>query len=1172
MMKRAFLPSLMVLLFFSLASAQQQHQDVVYSDQLAQQWVSGYWDCPEEAMAHASSLAQDVVVYSGSYAIEVNHACPGGWGAFGVDRRTVDWTTLYRMYPNQYQYLSFWFNPGSSVAAVQALQVTLDNDSPSKLVIDYIKEPLTPNSWCYVSIPLSELNAAEKPFFRVYFFNNSPNHPHYYLDDIVLQWIDDSTPPVISNIAVSDITFASATITWHTDEYTVSTLSYGVDSLTTVVEEADYNKEHTIVLRNLSPSTTYQFHILAKDHQADPEVLQNTAEYVGTFTTAPPDTTPPVISNVSVADLKATQATVYWTTDEPATSRVSYGTHDYSNETADETLTTSHRVVITGLAPETQYQYRLASQDVSGNLGAYEETPPLTFTTTGLSTATLTVDRATDIHPFSANMRGVNLGNWTFEYSRPYPNDSPKLRELTKLIKPGVLRYAGGLASNYVGWDPNNTQCYPGQIKDGQWCDRRPYDPWLKGYDRCSSQTPVDVNNAYHRNYQADEIDALAAFAKYVGANVMVEVNVVTCDPEMWADMAYYTNVLHNYNFKYWELGNELDLERAEGNPRAPFGPEYLSRYKKYYQALKRVDSSILIAGPTTAAHEEDSYFQAFTDFIEPLTNDQEIRQNQMLDVLSYHHYPLWNRPGSTVSYTDMFAYTQATEERSRAHINHCAANKRTLLDSRGFPNTLIAVTEFNAIAADSLTVYTFNHANALYMADTLGRQAYSGADMVMHWELYDRPPEDSYGLIDHNNSTIVRNYLTGEITLQDNFAPMPVYYTYFMYAQFFGNMLVQSSSSREDKLSIWASTDNAEPNTLKLLVVNLTDEPIEATVNIHGFVPGSGKSYELTNQDFVTALDKTTVVGGTSINGLAIDSSSAQTILDSAQAIIDSGRTLGAVGSPFKHVFPAYSVTALVLQGGGPPRCDFNGDGKTDILWRNKTTGQNVVWLMNGANYSSYAELLQVADTNWKIVGTGDFNGDGKTDILWRNMSTGHNVVWLMDGVNYGGYAWLLEVTDTNWQIVGTGDFNGDGKTDILWRNKSTGQNIVWLMNGAALSSYSWIDTVADTNWEIVGTGDFNGDGKTDILWRNKSTGQNIIWLMKGATLSSYSWIDTVADTNWEIVGTGDFNGDGKTDILWRNKSTGQNIVWLMNGTTLSTYAELMQVTDTNWEIVGPE
>jgi len=48
----------------------------------------------------------------------------------------------------------------------------------------------------------------------------------------------------------------------------------------------------------------------------------------------------------------------------------------------------------------------------------------------------------------------------------------------------------------------------------------------------------------------------------------------------------------------------------------------------------------------------------------------------------------------------------------------------------------------------------------------------------------------------------------------------------------------------------------------------------------------------------------------------------------------------------------------------------DFNGDGKTDILWRNKSTGQNVVWFMDGGTYSTYAELLQVPDANWEIVG----------------------------------------------------------------------------------------------------------------------------------------------------------------------------------------------------------
>ncbi len=35
-----------------------------------------------------------------------------------------------------------------------------------------------------------------------------------------------------------------------------------------------------------------------------------------------------------------------------------------------------------------------------------------------------------------------------------------------------------------------------------------------------------------------------------------------------------------------------------------------------------------------------------------------------------------------------------------------------------------------------------------------------------------------------------------------------------------------------------------------------------------------------------------------------------------------------------------------------------------------------------------------------WQIFGVGDLDGDGKTDIVWRNTTTGDVAVWLMNGV----------------------------------------------------------------------------------------------------------------------------------------------------------------------------
>ena len=100
----------------------------------------------------------------------------------------------------------------------------------------------------------------------------------------------------------------------------------------------------------------------------------------------------------------------------------------------------------------------------------------------------------------------------------------------------------------------------------------------------------------------------------------------------------------------------------------------------------------------------------------------------------------------------------------------------------------------------------------------------------------------------------------------------------------------------------------------------------------------------------------------------------------------------------------------------------------KPDILWRNTTTGINVVWYMNGKDFSGWDYLPAVGDQTWTIVGTGYFNDDGKPDILWRNTTTGTNVVWYMNGKDFTGWDYLLAVADQTWTIVGTGDFNADG------------------------------------------------------------------------------------------------------------------------------------------------
>ena len=138
----------------------------------------------------------------------------------------------------------------------------------------------------------------------------------------------------------------------------------------------------------------------------------------------------------------------------------------------------------------------------------------------------------------------------------------------------------------------------------------------------------------------------------------------------------------------------------------------------------------------------------------------------------------------------------------------------------------------------------------------------------------------------------------------------------------------------------------------------------------------------------------------------------------------------------------------------------DFNGDVKSDMLWRD-TSGNVGMWLMNGSSISTTSVLGNVPG-QWSVVGQRDFNGDGNGDVLWRDTS-GNVGMWLMNGKTIQSSTVLGNVPNT-WSVAATGDFNGDGMGDILWRDTS-GNVGMWLMNGTSILQTAVIGNVP-TNW----------------------------------------------------------------------------------------------------------
>lgn len=129
----------------------------------------------------------------------------------------------------------------------------------------------------------------------------------------------------------------------------------------------------------------------------------------------------------------------------------------------------------------------------------------------------------------------------------------------------------------------------------------------------------------------------------------------------------------------------------------------------------------------------------------------------------------------------------------------------------------------------------------------------------------------------------------------------------------------------------------------------------------------------------------------------------------------------------------------------------DFNNDGYTDIAWRHSTTGLNYAWLMQGSTLITAAQLQTASDTNWEMVGAGFFSGlnDNKVDLLWRNKSTGDNAIWQMNGTSFVS-SHALPWASTSWKVGGTGDAKIDS-------DGGTGDNLpdLWERNWLATLAY---------------------------------------------------------------------------------------------------------------------
>jgi len=129
-----------------------------------------------------------------------------------------------------------------------------------------------------------------------------------------------------------------------------------------------------------------------------------------------------------------------------------------------------------------------------------------------------------------------------------------------------------------------------------------------------------------------ENIDRFIAYCREVGAEPVVTVPIDRERPESAGDWVKYCNVEKGYKIRFWSVGDEPD-KLADRDPLfADYNAyDYINDFRAEYNAMKRVDPSILIMGPDLAwkyAHGEDDWLTPFLQY-----------DGDIVNMISLHRY-----------------------------------------------------------------------------------------------------------------------------------------------------------------------------------------------------------------------------------------------------------------------------------------------------------------------------------------------------------------------------------------------------------------------------------------------------------------------------------------------------------------------------------------------------
>jgi gliding motility-associated-like protein len=249
---------------------------------------------------------------------------------------------------------------------------------------------------------------------------------------------------------------------------------------------------------------------------------------------------------------------------------------------------------------------------------------------------------------------------------------------------------------------------------------------------------------------------------------------------------------------------------------------------------------------------------------------------------------------------------------------------------------------------------------------------------------------------------------------------------------------------------------------------------------------------------------------------------------------------------------------------------CDFNNDGKTDLVSTRFQEGSSTLLVMQNestpGNISFTQSQLNVTFRTDHPV-CGDLDGDGNADLVISRAGSPRNSIHIFKNAGGATVSFVapinlfIDVSQLATRLV-LQDLNSDGKPEIIVSNSGS-TNFYVFTNQSSGGAISFNPTPikiavkdAITNYGIQ-VQDLNGDKLPDVLLTEFQT--NNLFILKNQSSSTISFAEAQKikiDGTFNKLATADFNKDGLLDVAVTSTLSNQPSLVLINTSDATTFS----------------